>query len=272
VFIRSMATRGALGGLAPASQKLVMAMCAAGFDVVLIETVGVGQDEVEVADMAGIVVLLLAPGQGDEIQAIKAGVMEIADVYVINKADMPGAEKLFHEIEAEVHGAHPVVRAVAATGEGMAEVWAVLAGMEARRVEVKAAGGFAIDHIGIAVENLDGALRFYEESLGMRVASRETVEVERVRVAMLPAGESRLELLEATSEESAIAKFVAKRGPGIHHVAMRVPDLGEAVARLAAGGARVLNEPKIGAGGHKYVFVHPASTGGVLLELIEEHS
>jgi methylmalonyl-CoA epimerase len=89
---------------------------------------------------------------------------------------------------------------------------------------------------------------------------------------MLQAGESRLELLEPVDETSTIAKFLEKRGPGIHHVAMRVPDLVVAVERMKREGARVLNEPKIGAGGHKYVFVHPASTGGVLIELIEEHS
>jgi len=91
-----------------------------------------------------------------------------------------------------------------------------------------------------------------------------------VKVAMLPAGQSRLELLEAEGEDSTIAKFVAKRGGGIHHVALRVPDLELAAQRLRAHGARILNEARRGAGGHRYVFVHPASTGGVLLELIEE--
>ncbi len=87
---------------------------------------------------------------------------------------------------------------------------------------------------------------------------------------MLPAGDSRIELLEPTAPDSPIAKFLEKRGPGLHHVALRVPDLDAAVARLSAGGARLLNEPRTGAGGHIYVFVHPASTGGVLLELIQE--
>ena len=93
-----------------------------------------------------------------------------------------------------------------------------------------------------------------------------------VDVAMLPAGESRIELLEPTAPDSPIAKFLAKRGPGLHHVALRVPDLDAAIARLTAQGARLLNEPRRGAGGHLYVFVHPASTGGVLLELIQEQS
>ncbi|HEY6392877.1 MAG TPA: methylmalonyl-CoA epimerase [Bryobacteraceae bacterium] len=127
-----------------------------------------------------------------------------------------------------------------------------------------------IDHLGIAVSSLEKALAFYEEQLGFSVSLRETVEQENVQVAMLPAGDSRIELLEATGPDSVIAKFIEKRGEGLHHVAVRVPDLAATVARLKAGGARLLNDPRPGAGGHLYVFVHPSSTGGVLLELIQE--
>ena len=129
---------------------------------------------------------------------------------------------------------------------------------------------FRIDHLGIAVRSLDTALAFYEKQLGFSVGLRETVEQENVKVAMLPAGESRIELLEATQPDSVIAKFIDKRGEGLHHVAIKVPDLAGAVARLKAHGARLMNEPRAGAGGHLYVFVHPSSTGGVLLELIQE--
>lgn len=128
---------------------------------------------------------------------------------------------------------------------------------------------FKIDHLGIAVRSLDEALRFYEQQLGLQVSLRETVEQEKVKVAMLPAGEPRIELLEATGPDSVIAKFIEKRGEGLHHVALRVPDLAASVARLKAAGARLLNDPRPGAGGHLYVFVHPSSTGGVLLELIQ---
>ncbi len=100
VFIRSMATRGWLGGLAAATTEMTMLFDAAGFDVVLVETVGVGQDEVEIARLADVTVVVLVPGMGDDVQAIKAGIMEIADVFVINKADLPGADKL----ERELHG------------------------------------------------------------------------------------------------------------------------------------------------------------------------
>lgn len=128
---------------------------------------------------------------------------------------------------------------------------------------------FEIDHLGIAVRSLDAALDFYEKQLGFQVGLRETVEQERVHVAMLPAGGPRIELLEASSPDSVIAKFIEKRGEGLHHVAVKVPDLPATVERLKAGGARLLNEPRPGAGGHLYVFVHPSSTGGVLLELIQ---
>ncbi len=130
--------------------------------------------------------------------------------------------------------------------------------------------GLPIDHLGIAVRSIEAALQFWGDQLGFPVASRETVEIEKVHVAMLPAGATRIELLEASAPDSVIAKFIEKRGEGIHHVAIRVPDLAAVAARLKKAGRQILNEPRAGAGGHQYVFVHPASAGGVLLELIEE--
>src|ERR1700685_355523 len=127
-----------------------------------------------------------------------------------------------------------------------------------------------IDHLGIAVKSLAAAKTIYEK-LGLNISPEETVEQEKVRLVMIAVGESRLELLEATSEDSTIAKFVAKRGEGLHHVCLRVPDLPAAVDRLKKDGMRLVSdEIKTGAGGHQYVFVHPASAGGVLLELVQE--
>ena len=126
-----------------------------------------------------------------------------------------------------------------------------------------------IDHLGIAVKSLNAAKAIYE-TLGLNISPEETVEHEQVRVVMVPVGETRLELLEATSEDSVIAKFIAKRGEGLHHVCLKVSDLPASVERLKRDGVRLVSEEiKTGAGGHKYVFVHPASTGGVLLELVE---
>ena len=129
---------------------------------------------------------------------------------------------------------------------------------------------FEIDHLGIAVKSLAQAKSFYEK-LGMAVMPEETVAQERVRLAMVPLGESRIELLEPLSEESPIAKFIAKRGEGLHHVSLRVDSLASTVENLKKSGVRLVNEQiQIGAGGHLYVFVHPSSAGGVLLELVEE--
>ncbi|HEY1494219.1 MAG TPA: methylmalonyl Co-A mutase-associated GTPase MeaB [Candidatus Solibacter sp.] len=267
IFIRSMATRGTLGGMARATADLARLMDAAGKDYVIIETVGVGQDEIEITSVAQVTVVVLVPGMGDDVQALKAGIMEIADIFVINKSDHPGAERVEMELHAEGFTC-PVIRTVASEGKGiadLAEAVAITSGRPRRTAPTRA----SIDHLGIAVQSLEDSIGFYE-SLGLAVTHRESVATEKVNVAMLPVGESRIELLQATSPDSPIARFLEKRGPGLHHVALRVPDLNAAVAGLKAKGARLLNEPRAGAGGHIYVFVHPASTGGVLLELIQE--
>lgn len=129
---------------------------------------------------------------------------------------------------------------------------------------------FTLDHLGIAVKSLAEARKFYEK-LGLTVVSEEVVEHERVRVGIIPVGESRIELLEATGPDSVVAKFLKKRGEGLHHMAIQVPDLAKAVQTLKAAGTRFISEEiKSGAGGHLYVFVHPASAGGVLVELVQE--
>jgi methylmalonyl-CoA epimerase len=128
---------------------------------------------------------------------------------------------------------------------------------------------FSLDHLGIAVRSLKAAKSIYQK-LGLSVSPEQTIEQEKIRLAMVAVGESRLELLEATSEDSVIAKFIAKRGEGLHHVCLRVPDLAAAIETLQSEGVRLVsNEIKTGAGGHRYVFVHPQSTSGVLLELVE---
>jgi len=129
VYIRSMATRGHLGGLAPAVQDVVTILDAAGCQVILIETVGVGQDEVEIARHADVTVLLLVPGMGDDVQTFKAGVMEIADLYVVNKSDRPGADRVEQEVTAMLGMSErrddwkpPVLKTVATTGAGISDL------------------------------------------------------------------------------------------------------------------------------------------------------
>jgi methylmalonyl-CoA/ethylmalonyl-CoA epimerase len=127
-----------------------------------------------------------------------------------------------------------------------------------------------IDHLGIAVESIAAARGFYE-ALGLRVAHEETVEHEQVRTAMIPVGGSRIELLEPTQEDSAVGRFLKKRGAGLHHVALHVDDITAALEALKARGARLISEQvQVGAGGHFYFFVHPASAGGVLLEICQD--
>ena len=127
-----------------------------------------------------------------------------------------------------------------------------------------------IDHVGIAVDSLEGGLAFWADALGLEVAGFETVESERVKVALLPAGESRLELLESTDERSAIGRHLSRRGEGIHHLTLEVEDLPAAMARLRERGVRLLGEaPRTGAGGRRVAFVHPKSAAGVLVELVE---
>jgi methylmalonyl-CoA epimerase len=128
---------------------------------------------------------------------------------------------------------------------------------------------FALDHLGIAVRSLADAKVLYEK-LGLALSPEEVVPGENVRVVMVPVGETRLELLEPTSADSVIAKFIAKRGEGLHHISIRVPDLKVAVQKLKTEGTRLVSdEIKTGAGGHRYIFLHPSSTSGVLIELVE---
>jgi methylmalonyl-CoA/ethylmalonyl-CoA epimerase len=127
-----------------------------------------------------------------------------------------------------------------------------------------------LDHIGIAVKSIAQARKLYE-SLGLQVVHEETVEQEYVRTAMIPAGESRIELIEPTQEDSPIGRFLAKRGEGLHHIALQVENISAAPETLKAQGARLISEDiQIGAGGHLYFFVHPSSAGGVLLEICED--
>jgi methylmalonyl-CoA epimerase len=125
-----------------------------------------------------------------------------------------------------------------------------------------------LDHIGIAVSDLDEALRFYRDALGLEIEAGEEVGSQRVRAHFIPVGESALELLEATAEDSPIARHVARRGPGLHHITLRVDDIRAALERLRARGVRLIDDvPREGAHGSLVAFIHPASAHGVLVEL-----
>lgn len=343
VFIRSMATRGHMGGLAQASDDLITVLDAAGYDVILVETVGVGQDEVDIVKEADSVIVVLVPGLGDDIQAIKAGIMEIADVFVINKADREGVERLEREILAMLDLAAqapswrpPVIRTVATREEGVNELFSALsshkdfistAGVLAQRRREKQrqrfwslleegfrrevrkrrlslereenlvqaferrdddpysaaeellssfcgdgdprGEGWKIGHVGVAVSDMEAASRFYEDA-GLMRAEDEVVEEQKARVTFFPVGESRIELLESTDPSGPVGKFIAKKGPGLHHICIQVPDIEAALARLSSKGYDLIDRhPRPGAGGTRVAFIHPRATGGVLLELCE---
>lgn len=127
-----------------------------------------------------------------------------------------------------------------------------------------------IDHLGIATKGIDEALKFWEDALGLENVHTEVVEDQKVRIAMLPLGESRIELLEPTTEDSPISKFLEKRGGGIHHIAVEVADIKASLASLKAKGVRLIDEePRVGAGGCLVAFLHPSAANGVLLELVQ---
>jgi LAO/AO transport system kinase len=343
VFIRSMATRGNLGGLARATAEAALVLDAAGRDIVLIETVGVGQDEVDIVRTADVSIVVLVPGAGDEVQALKAGIMEIADIFVVNKADREGADRTVASIEAMLslesfdagRWRPPIVKTEATTGKGIVELLEAIERFRAHtastlgerrraraefRVKellahrfvqhvtdrVLVAGEFdamldriasretdpytvvdgivgrtidapdlqvrraTLDHVGIAVADLQQALAFYRDALGLDIEAPEDVPSQRVRAHFMPAGEAALELLEATEDDSPIAKYVAKRGPGLHHITLRVDDIHAALARLKEKGVRLIDEsPREGAHGSLVAFVHPSSAHGVLVELTQ---
>lgn len=296
VYMRSLATRGHLGGLAAAAEDVLTLLEAAGFDALLIETTGVGQGEVEIAALADTIAVVLVPGMGDSVQSLKAGLLEIATVYVLNKADHPGIDQLESEIQemlmlaAAISGAEtttPVQKTIATTGIGIPELLATIQSQSHTKPQMRVPhlsllrdgisespstnshSTVVLDHLGIAVRSIAASAPLYA-LLGARSSPIETVEHERVRVQMVTLGESRIELLEATTPDSAIGRFVEKRGEGLHHVSLRVSDLAATVDRLRAASIRLVSETiQTGAGGHRYVFLHPSSANGVLLELVE---
>lgn len=130
-----------------------------------------------------------------------------------------------------------------------------------------------LEHIGISTRGIEESLRFWRDALGLEVAATEVVEDQGVRVAMLPAGDTRIELLESVDDDAPFAKSLEKRGAGIHHIAIRVNDIRETLAKLKRQGARLIDEePRVGADDCLIAFVHPSASGGVLVELVEHKS
>src|SRR5262249_26193777 len=130
-----------------------------------------------------------------------------------------------------------------------------------------------IQHLGVAVSSINDAVKFWRDALGLELKEIEVVEDQGVRIAMLPIGDSRIELLEATGDETPVGKFIAKRGAGIHHLCVEVADISAKLSDLKEHGVRLIDEqPRAGAGGALVAFIHPASTGGILVELTQKGS
>src|SRR5207302_347513 len=270
--------RGHLGGLARATGDAALVLDAAGKALIIIETVGVGQDEVDIIRTADISIVTLVPGTGDEVQALKAGIMEIADIFVINKADREGADRLVAAVEANLAletaapnaWRPPVLKTTATAGKGVAElvdtIWRFRehsAGAQASRRRSRSEYRLRELVSQRFMDHLERDILAPGELASMveRIAAR-------VRAHFVAVGGAKLELLEGTSPDSAIAKYIEKRGPGLHHITLRVDDIAQALARLKARGVRLIDEePRSGAEGSLIAFVHPASTGGVLIEL-----
>jgi LAO/AO transport system kinase len=293
VFIRSLATRGQLGGLSSATADAADVLDAAGFDVVLIETVGVGQDELEIARLADVRIVVFVPDAGDEVQDMKAGLMEIGDIFVVNKSDRAGAHRTLGSLESSVRlnagpdeaWTPPVLATVATEGTGVGAVVEAFDRFrrematriaERRRVrssDPAAAGRDAarsrIDHIGIAVSDSAPILKFLSQAFGAIAEPAIDVASHGVRVRFVHLGGRSIEVLEPLGPGSRIAAFLATRGPGLHHIAVEVDDLGAALAGLRAHGVRLVDErPRPGADGRAVAFIHPSAAGGVLVELI----
>ena len=306
LFIRSMGTRGAMGGLSAAARGAVNVLRACGFDEIIVESVGTGQNDVEIVNHADMILLLAVPGLGDDIQSIKAGLLEIGDIFIVNKCDLPGADMVSVELQASLSLAQgrqngkpsvdPLVLMVSsATGEGLPELMAAIdaqwenmekSGELALRRVSRLHGGrlpgynttmkgtgmdcLNIDHIGVAVRDLEQAAEFYEKVLGIKRAGVEEVAEQQVKVMFLPCGDCEVELLESTAEGSAVDRFLGKNGEGVQHIAIRVENIDAALADLKEKCVRLIDEtPRYGAGGARIAFIHPKATNGVLLELCE---
>ena len=294
VFIRSLATRGQLGGLSGATAASADVLDAAGFDVVLIETVGVGQAELDIARLADVRIVVFVPDTGDEVQDLKAGLMEIGDILVVNKSDRAGADRAVASLESTLRltDAHPdgwtpsVLATVATNGTGVAALVAAIdrfraeqgARIEERRrarIAVRSPGGSGdagtrLDHVGVAVADSRSILSFLSEAFGVQAEPPIDVASHGVRVRFVRLGGGSVEVLEALDADSPVSMFLARRGPGLHHIAVEVDDIESALASLRARGVRLVDDrPRPGADGRPVAFVHPSSSGGVLVELIQ---
>ena len=291
VFFRSMAARDGQAGIAPEVPAALRLVAAGGAQRILLETAGAGQGDHAVTRLADVTVAAVAPGLGDAVQAAKAGLFEVADIVVVNQADRPGAEAMAAAFRAFREG--PVLLISAKEGTGIGELLNVLEGMLAGRAPrdrsapasssspPPGGGAIRLHHVGIAARDAAAAREVWGTLLDLREAGRYRVEEFGVLALFLApnggaptggraeaGGGGLLEILEPLAADSPVARFLARRGEGLHHVCFEVEDIRSTLAALEARGVRLVDrEPRRGAGGHLVAFIHPESAGGVLLEL-----
>jgi len=328
IYIRSMATRGIRGGLNYATIAAINILEYAGADYIFLETVGAGQSDTDVKYVADTILVLVPPLSGDEIQALKSGLMEIGDIYVVSKSDNLASESTFRDLMVmvdmvrEIKGEtwRPTVLKVSGLyGYGVDELLKVIddrfgelmknGGLdntlrsrrtlemrlyaydllekslnEAKDLESKVINGELsprdaarrllnyydkprLDHVAVAIKNVDEAARKFKE-LGLRVSDPIVVEEQGVKVVMVMLGNTKIELLEPLGPETTVAKFIEKRGEGIHHIAIEVDDINKFINIAKNAGLTITGEPSRGAEGI-VTFIHPKSLHGILLELIQ---
>lgn len=312
VFFRSVATRGGTGGLSEKMIDMAAAMRGYGCETVFVETVGIGQDEWLVRQVADTLIVIEAPGLGDDIQAMKASPISVADVLVVNKADKPGAAETAAILQ-DVVGKKPVLTS-AIEGKGVSELagaledcrgaalqpdakkaadrnkwtcrltqgllrkWSDRVSTVARDI---AAGGtasapdiyrrfrdvtaFLPDHAAVAVSDLEKSIEDYRR-IGFLLERRETFPAEGVETAFLNAAGFHIELLRPLTPDSPVAKFIAERGGGLHHLAFEVDDLPGAARALKDAGVETIGGIRSGARGKQILFLHPKAASRVLLE------
>jgi len=327
IYIRSMATRGIRGGLNYATVAAINILEYAGADYIFLETVGAGQSDTDVKYVADTILVLVPPLSGDEIQALKSGLMEIGDIYVVSKSDNPASESTYRDLMAmvdmvrEIKGEtwRPTVLKVSGLyGYGVDELLKVIDDRfgelmkngrldntlrsrrtlemrlyaydllekslnEAKDLESKVINGELsprdaarrllnyydkprLDHVAVAIKNIDEAARKFRE-LGLRVSDPIVVEEQGVKVVMVMLSNTKIELLEPLGPETTVAKFIEKRGEGIHHIAIEVDDINKFINIAKNAGLTITGEPSRGAEGI-VTFIHPKSLHGILLELV----
>lgn len=314
VFFRSIATRGASGGISDRLIDMTVAMKLHGIDVLFIETIGVGQDELSVRHVADTIVAVEAPGFGDYIQAMKASPLSIADIVVVNKADLAGASGTASVI-ADTRGIRPYLTS-AIDGRGIPELTAEIFRKKkvAMSAQTKAASDrrkilwrlmnelsktaesclqndisadfdkartisdvyrcisgitrYRPDHVAIAVANIESAVETFRK-IGFYYVGEEEIVPEKVKAAFFSASGFHIELIQPTQNDSPIARFVAERGGGLHHVAFQVDGIGRTVEWLDAHHIERIGEPRVGAHGKRIIFLHPKFSCRCLIEFCE---